>query len=92
MSKENKTAELNDDELSKVSGGGNRPFLSVTVEAGYYLIANNKYLYLESNITGAAGSTVNLPKYELHPNGSFVPCGANVVTLEELSQMEKYNS
>ena len=36
MSEENKTVELNDDELSKVSGGGKDSFSLVTVEAGYY--------------------------------------------------------
>ena len=96
MSKENKTAELNDDELSKVSGGGKDPFSLVTVEAGYYResLNSDKYLYLESNITDFAGSTIRLSLYKLNSNGNFVPCvGVYVeITLEDLSQMYKYNS
>ena len=82
MSEENKTVELKEEDLEKVSGGSiGGVNLTMTAGAGYYRNKNYSSIicYLASDVTNRASSYVYLKEYCLdQTSGNYVLFNSNL--------------
>lgn len=94
MSEENKTVELKEEELKKVSGGYTGHTIkeqTITVEAGYYRDSNYKIYYLGENITGLPDQTASLSQYQFFNGELQFFCVCQGITLKDIKEnMTRY--